>query len=79
MKEERTSRFGYFSKLKRIDGVVFMKELQVSSWFFPSILIFRLTVIHWNWFSDFLRTKWFQDQICHFLIPGHNTEMHLHR
>jgi len=35
MKEERISRFGYFKELKRIDGVVFMKELQVSRWFFP--------------------------------------------
>jgi hypothetical protein len=26
MKEERTSRFGYFRKLKRIDGVVFHKR-----------------------------------------------------
>jgi hypothetical protein len=34
MKEERTSRFGYLRKLKRIHGVVFIKELQVSRWFF---------------------------------------------
>jgi hypothetical protein len=30
MKEERTSRFGYFRKLKRIDGVVFIKERTAS-------------------------------------------------